>query len=58
MPLEQILWFQVQDGIVHAMTAKASFWVNYQLAELEAALPPEEFFRARHEVLVNMSRIK
>jgi len=56
--LEQILWFQVQDGIVHAMTAKASFWVNYQLAELEAALPPEEFFRARREVLVNMSRIK
>jgi DNA-binding LytR/AlgR family response regulator len=32
--------------------------VNYQLAELEAALPPDEFFRARREVLVNMSRIK
>ncbi|MGA3093417.1 MAG: LytTR family DNA-binding domain-containing protein [Terriglobales bacterium] len=58
VPLEQILWFQVQDGIVHATTAKGSFWVNYQLAELEAALPPEEFFRARREVLVNMSRIK
>ena len=58
VPAEQILWFQVQDGIVHATTAKDSFWVNYQLAELEAALPPEEFFRARREVLVNMSRIK
>jgi len=58
VPSEQILWFQVQDGIVHATTAKDSFWVNYQLAELEAALPPEEFFRARREVLVNMSRIK
>src|SRR6516165_9884889 len=54
----QILWFQVQDGIVHATTAKDSFWVNYQLAELEAALPPDEFFRARREVLVNISRIK
>ena len=43
---------------MHATTAKDSFWVNYQLAELEAALPPEEFFRARREVLVNMSRIK
>ena len=58
MPSEQILWFQVRDGIVHATTAKDSFWVNYQLAELEAALPPGEFFRARREVLVNMSRIK
>jgi DNA-binding LytR/AlgR family response regulator len=58
VPAEQILWFQVQDGIVHATTAKDSFWVNYQLAELEAALPPEEFFRARREVLVNVSRIK
>ena len=58
VPSEQILWFQVQDGIVHARTAKDSFWVNYQLAELEAALPPHEFFRARREVLVNMSQIK
>jgi DNA-binding LytR/AlgR family response regulator len=58
VPSEQILWFQVQDGIVHATTAKDSFWVNYQLAELEGALPPEEFFRARREVLVNISRIK
>ena len=58
VPSEEILWFQVQDGIVHATTVKDSFWVNYQLAELEAALPPEEFFRARREVLVNMSRIK
>lgn len=58
VPAEQVLWFQVQDGIVHATTAKDTFWVNYQLAELEAALPPEEFFRARREVLVNISRIK
>ncbi len=58
VPLEQILWFQVRDGIVRATTTKDTYWVNYQLAELEAALPKEEFFRARREVLVNMSRIK
>jgi hypothetical protein len=46
VPSEQILWFQVQDGIVHATTAKDSFWVNYQWAELEVALPPEGFCRA------------
>ncbi len=58
VPSEQILWFQVQDGIVHATTAKGSFWVNHQLSDLEAALPSEEFFRARREVLVNMSHIR
>jgi DNA-binding LytR/AlgR family response regulator len=58
VPSEDVLWFQVQDGIVRATTPTDSFWVNYQLAELEAALPSEQFFRARREVLVNMARIR
>jgi len=58
VPSEQILWFEVQNGIVRAITGKDSFWVNSQLAELEAALQQEEFFRARREVLVNISQIK
>jgi len=58
VPSEDVLWFQVQDGIVRANTATDSFWVNYQLAELEAALPSDVFFRARREVLVNMARIR
>ncbi|HEX3744938.1 MAG TPA: LytTR family DNA-binding domain-containing protein [Bryobacteraceae bacterium] len=55
---EQILWFQVEDGIVKGHTADDTFWVNSQLSELEAGLPPEMFFRARREVLVNVERIK
>jgi DNA-binding LytR/AlgR family response regulator len=58
VPVEQILWFHAEDGIVKARTAADSFCVNYQLAELEAALPPDLFFRARREVLVNMTRVK
>ena len=58
LPAEEILWFKVEDGIVRATTAKDSFWVNYQLAELEDALPPHLFFRARREILVNVARIK
>ena len=57
VPSEDILWFQVQDGTVRATTATDSFWVNYQLAELEAALPSDVFFRARREVLVNIAQI-
>jgi len=58
VPPEQILWFQVEDGLVKAHTAADTFWVNYQLGELEAGLPPDLFFRARREVLVNLSSIK
>jgi DNA-binding LytR/AlgR family response regulator len=58
VPADQIAWFQVQDGIVRANTAGDSYWVNYSLAELEAGLPQELFFRARREVLVNLARIK
>jgi DNA-binding LytR/AlgR family response regulator len=43
---------------VKAHTADDTFWVNSQLAELEAGLPPELFFRARREVLVNLQGIK
>jgi len=58
MQPEQILWFAVEDGIVKAHTPTDTFWVNYQLGELEAGLPSETFFRARREVLINMGKIK
>jgi DNA-binding LytR/AlgR family response regulator len=58
LPAEQILWFEVEDGLVKAKTLNDSYWVNHQLVELEAALPNELFFRARREVLVNLSKIK
>jgi DNA-binding LytR/AlgR family response regulator len=58
IPPEQILWFQVEKGIVKAHTADDIFWVNSQLSELEAGLPAERFFRARREVLVNVERIR
>jgi two-component system LytT family response regulator len=58
IPPQQILWFQVENGIVKAHTADDTFWVNSQLAELESGLPADLFFRARREVLVNVPRIK
>ena len=53
-----IFWFQVEDRIVKARTETETFWVNYQLGELEANLPEGQFFRARREVLVNVGKIK
>lgn len=58
LPPENIFWFASEDGIVKAHTESDVYWVNYQLAELEASLPKELFFRARREVLVNVNKIK
>ena len=58
LPPDQVFWFQVEDGIVKAHTAAGTFWVNYQLGELESGLPSDLFFRARREVLVNITKIR
>jgi two-component system LytT family response regulator len=55
---EQILWFQVVDSLVKAHTASETFRVNHTLGELESSLPPELFFRARREALVNLGKIR
>jgi DNA-binding LytR/AlgR family response regulator len=54
----EVFWFAVESGIVRARTATESFWVNYQLAELQARLPEELFFRARRETLLNVTKIR
>jgi two-component system, LytTR family, response regulator len=58
VPPHDIFWFEIDAGIVRARTASESYWVNYQVSDLEISLPPEMFFRARRDVLVNISRIK
>lgn len=55
---EEILFFQVEEGIVKAHTAEDVYWVNYQLNDLEAGLPEAVFFRARRSVIANLTRIK
>jgi two-component system LytT family response regulator len=54
---DDILYFSAESGLLKAKTATDSYLVNYQLAELEAALAPS-FFRARRSVLVNLGRVK
>ena len=54
----EILWFYIDGGIVRVQTASENYWANYQLNQLEAGLDPELFFRARREVLVNLSKIR
>ena len=53
-----IVFFQTEHGITRAFTASESYSVNFQLAELETALPDNEFFRASRAALINLYRIK
>jgi DNA-binding LytR/AlgR family response regulator len=52
------VFFQTEHGITRAFTASESYSVNFQLAELETALPDNEFFRASRAALINLYRIK
>lgn len=54
----EILWFYIDGGIVRARTATENYWANYQLNQLENGLDTEMFFRARREILVNLSKVK
>jgi two-component system, LytTR family, response regulator len=54
----EVLWFYVDGGIVRAQTATENYWVNFQLNQLETGLDSETFFRARREVLVNLSKVR
>jgi DNA-binding LytR/AlgR family response regulator len=53
-----VLFFQMDNGIVRAKTASETFWVSYQLGELEEALSETGFFRAHRSTLVNLKRVK
>lgn len=53
-----IFWIYMDGGIVKARTATESYWLNYQLAQLEKGLDPEAFFRARRDVLVNLHKVR
>ncbi len=54
----EILWFYIEGGIVRAQTETENYWVNYQLNQLESGLDPKIYFRARREVLVNLSKVR
>jgi two-component system, LytTR family, response regulator len=55
---KDICFFRAADGLVRAHTKDETYWVNYQLNQLEAGLPSELFFRAHRSALVNLSQVK
>jgi DNA-binding LytR/AlgR family response regulator len=54
----EALFFYMDAGIVRVRVENDTYWVNYQLGELEQALASKGFFRARRSSLVNLKRVK
>lgn len=53
-----IRYFYIDNSIVRVRTADDTFWVNYQLGDLEEGLKASSFFRAHRASLVNLGRVK
>jgi DNA-binding LytR/AlgR family response regulator len=52
------VYFYMDGGIVRMRVENDTYWVNYQLGELEEALEERGFFRAHRSSLVNLARVK
>jgi len=58
LPLEDILFFRMEDGLVKVKTEAALYRTDYQITDLEARLPDPPFFRAHRSVIVNLGKVK
>jgi two-component system, LytTR family, response regulator len=58
VPIEQILWFEVEYRLVYAHTAGERYMTSFTLKDLEDRLDPDIFFRAHKSRLVNLTQVK
>lgn len=56
MPLEKVIFFETENGIVNAHTAKEMFEARYKLYELEDILPGH-FMRISKSAIINTDHI-
>jgi len=58
LPVEQILWFEVEYRLVYAHVDGDRYMTNFTLKELEERLAPDVFFRAHKSRLVNLTHVR
>jgi DNA-binding LytR/AlgR family response regulator len=51
------VYFYMDAGIVRMRADQDTYWVNYQLGELEEALEAQGFFRTHRSSLVNLAQV-
>lgn len=57
IPLSDVCFFQVEDGVTHVKTATASYRTNYAIGNLENRLPTPPFFRAHRATIANLDKV-
>ena len=57
IPLNEVCFFQVEDGVTHVKTATASYRTNYAIGDLESRLPAPTFFRAHRSTIANLDKV-
>ena len=58
VPVEEVLYAEVESGLVHLHTPRESLPTDRTLDELARELPQPPFFLARRGVLVNLERVR
>jgi DNA-binding LytR/AlgR family response regulator len=53
-----ILFLRSEQGVTIAMTPTGEYWSSYTLAELEAMLDGQIFFRSHRSTIINLNKIK
>jgi len=57
IPVNEVCYFQVEDGVTYVKTATASYRTNYAIGDLEVRLPSPPFFRAHRATLANLDMV-
>lgn len=57
IPIEEVCFFRVEDGVTKVQTATALYRTNYAIGDLEARLPCPPFFRAHRSTIANLDKV-
>jgi len=57
IPLSEVCFFQVEDGVTYVKTATASYRTHYAIGDLESRLPAPPFFRAHRSTIASLDKV-
>lgn len=57
IPLDEVCFFRVEDGVTHVKTLAATHRTNYAIGDLETRLPAPPFFRAHRSAIANLDKV-
>jgi two-component system, LytTR family, response regulator len=57
VPLTDVCFFRVEDGVTKVKTATAIYRTNYAIGDLDSRLPSPPFFRAHRSIIANLDMV-